>query len=98
MPRGEQRPGHVGAQKPRTPDQNRAHFSLYAKATARGHTVAKLLLEAPERPTEEAKFLDAHHVPTRYPDAFAEGIPAEHRMRRRSAVLDFVPAQMAEPE
>jgi len=71
--------------------------------------VAKLLKELPtEVPgqlIEEAKFLDAYYVPTRYPDAFAEGTPAEHygplqseeAIRHAGAILDFVRTQMAEP-
>jgi len=52
---------------------------LYLGQEAWGHTVAKLLkelpIEVPQRLIEEAKFLDAYYVPTRDPDAFAEGIP-----------------------
>ncbi len=82
---------------------------LHLGQEAWGHTVAKLLkelpIEVPGQLIEEAKFLDAYYVPTRYPDAFAEGTPAEHygplqseeAIRHAGAVLDFVRAQMAEP-
>jgi len=58
----------------------KAHLHLGQEAW--GPTVAKLQkelpIEVPGQLIEEAKFLDAYYVPTRYPDAFAEGTPAEH--------------------
>ncbi len=82
---------------------------LHLGQEARGHTVAKPPkeppIEVPGQLIEEAKFLDPYHLPTRYPEAFVEGTPAEHygplqsgeAIRHAGAMLDFVRAQMAAP-
>src|SRR3989337_1272634 len=53
-----------------------------------GHVVARLLEELPEKPpvelVERARSLDAHYVPTRYPNGFPEGAPFEHYGPRQS--------------
>ena len=81
---------------------------LHHGQEAWGHTVARLLenlpIPVPKELVERAKFLDAYYAPTRYPDAFPEGIPAEHygplqseeAIRHAREVLAFVRAQMAE--
>lgn len=81
---------------------------LFYGQEAWGHAVAKLLeklpMETPSELIERARFLDAYYVPTRYPDAFPEGIPAEHygplqskeALNHAHAILEFVRAQMAE--
>lgn len=54
---------------------------------------------------EKARSLDALSVPTRYPDAFPAGAPAEHygplqsqeAIAYASQTVAFVRAQMAEP-
>lgn len=80
---------------------------LHLGQEAWGHTVAKLLaelpIEVPKELIERARFLDAYYVPTRYPDAFSEGIPADHygplqseeALHHAGAVLAFVRTQMA---
>ncbi|MEM3109533.1 MAG: HEPN domain-containing protein [Candidatus Bathyarchaeia archaeon] len=50
---------------------------------AHGHGVSKLLMELPEGleahgMLREAKALDKYYVPTRYPDAWAEGTPEDY--------------------
>ncbi len=81
---------------------------LHLGQEAWGHTMVKLLselpLEVPAELIERAKFLDVYYVPTRYPDAFSEGIPAEHygplqseeAIRHAGAILGFIRAQMAD--
>ncbi len=73
-----------------------------------GHLAARLLRELPfSAPTEfvdMARALDAFYIPTRYPDAFPEGAPAEHygpkqsqeALKHAQAILEFVRAQMAQ--
>ncbi|MBO1437946.1 HEPN domain-containing protein [Meiothermus sp. CFH 77666] len=75
-----------------------------------GHLVARLLRELPfSAPTElvdMARALDALYIPTRYPDAFPAGAPAEHYGLKQSqealnhaqAILEFVRAQMAQSD
>ena len=72
-----------------------------------GHVVARLLVELPEQPAmeliERARSLDAHYVPTRYPNGFPEGAPFEHYGSRQSeeavddagAIVEFVRAALA---
>ncbi len=69
---------------------------LHLGQEAWGHVIARLLQELPpgSRPEtdliEKAKVLDNFYVPTRYPNAHAEGprsnITAPSRARRRSAM------------
>lgn len=80
---------------------------LAAGQEARGHVVARLLTELPDEPpaelVERARSLDAHYVPTRYPNGFPEGAPFEHYGPRQSEealddageILGFVRAALA---
>ncbi len=52
-----------------------------------GHAITPMLkkLENPLAPTElveKAQLLDAHYIPTRYPNGFPEGKPADYFNRR----------------
>ena len=56
---------------------------------AYGHSVSKLLLNikskgviVPEEILEYAKTLDKYYVPTRYPNAWAEGVPHEYYTKK----------------
>ena len=83
------------------------HLSLGQEAW--GHVVRRLLEELPESVTvpgdlvEAARVLDAHYVPTRYPNGHAAGAPAEHYGALQSGeaahyagqILEFCGAQMA---
>lgn len=83
------------------------HLSLGQEAW--GHLIARLLRElpiaAPSELLDKARTLDALYIPTRYPDAFPEGAPAEHYGPSQSreafthaeAILGFVRTQMAQP-
>lgn len=76
-----------------------------------GHVVRRLLEELPQtvRVSDElldrARALDAHYVPTRYPNGHAEGHPGEHYGKRQSAeamehartIVEFCRSQMARP-
>lgn len=82
---------------------------LHLGQEAWGHLVARLLAELPLSVPllliEKARSLDALYIPTRYPDAYPEGAPAEHygSLQSREAleyageILAFVHAQMAPP-
>ncbi|GBD19930.1 hypothetical protein HRbin28_00367 [bacterium HR28] len=82
---------------------------LHLGQEAWGHLVARLLVElpitAPSILVEKARSLDALSVPTRCPDAFPAGAPAEHygplqsqgAIAYASEIVAFVRAQMAEP-
>jgi HEPN domain-containing protein len=82
---------------------------LWQGQEAWGHLTARLLRElpqsAPAELIEKARYLDALYIPTRYPDAFPEGAPAEHYGPLQSqeavsyaeAILGYVRAQMARP-
>ena len=71
-------------------------------APACGHSVARLLgevgVQVPSEIVQAAKTLDKYYVPTRYPNAWAEGIPndyyterdAEEAIKDAEAVIRFV--------
>lgn len=73
---------------------------------AYGHSVSRLLTEAPrslraqEEIVQAAKTLDKYYVPTRYPNAWAEGTPedyytkedAEKAVKCVEAIIDWVEA------
>jgi HEPN domain-containing protein len=53
---------------------------------AHGHSVSALLAKLPrelgvEDLMDDAKLLDKYYVPTRYPDAWSEGVPADYYTR-----------------
>jgi HEPN domain-containing protein len=58
------------------------HYSLGQEAW--GHVIRRLLEELPaqmgagEELLDRARVLDAHYVPTRYPNGHAEGYPGQH--------------------
>ena len=68
--------------------QQAAEFSVKALLhglglPAYGHSISALLLKLPnklevEKPIQAAKTLDKYYVPTRYPNAWAEGIPEDY--------------------
>ncbi len=82
---------------------------LHLGQEAWGHVVARLLRELPPqvRPEaeliEKARVLDNFYVPTRYPNAHAEGSPFEHygplqseeAIRYAREIVAFVRAKMA---
>ena len=82
---------------------------LHLGQEAWGHVIARLLQELPpgSRPEtdliEKAKVLDNFYVPTRYPNAHAEGPPFEHygpiqseeAIRYAREIVEFVRSQMA---
>lgn len=80
---------------------------LWHGQEAWGHIIARLLRELPlQVPTDlldKARYLDALYIPTRYPDAFPEGAPAEHYGALQSkeailyaqAILEYVRTEMA---
>ena len=77
------------------------HLSLGGDAW--GHDLTTLLSALPEthRPPaallDQAKALDKHYIPARYPNGFAQGIPRDHYTRREAeqaiadagAILEF---------
>lgn len=83
------------------------HLSLGQEA--RGHVVRRLLEElAPsvavtDELLDRARALDAHYVPTRYPNGHPAGHPGEHygalqsgeAIEHARAILEFCRAQMA---
>ena len=83
------------------------HLSLGQEAW--GHVVARLLSELPVAATaptlliEKAHALDAHYIPSRYPNSHPEGPPFEHYSRLQSEesiryareIVEFVRLQMA---
>ncbi len=82
---------------------------LHLGQEAWGHLVARLLsalpIAAPSILVEKARSLDALSVPTRCPDAFPAGAPAEQygplqsqeAIAYASEIVAFARAQMAEP-
>jgi len=76
-----------------------------------GHIVRRLLEELPDPVVippdliEAARVLDAHYVPTRYPNGHAEGAPGEHygplqsgeAIRHAGQILEFCRLTMANP-
>lgn len=82
---------------------------LHLGQEASGHLGARLLVElpitAPPILVEKVRSLDALSVPTRYPDAFPAGAPAEHYgfvqtqgvIAYASKIVAFARAQTAEP-
>ncbi len=82
---------------------------LHLGQEAWGHLVARLLAElpilVPPILVERARSLDALYVPTRYPDSFPAGAPAEHYGPLQSQeafayageIVAFAHAQMAGP-
>jgi HEPN domain-containing protein len=74
-----------------------------------GHAVARLLQELPETSaapadlTERARVLDAHYIPTRYPNGHPEGSPFEHygvlqsetAIDHAGQILDFARSALA---
>lgn len=83
------------------------HLSLGQEA--RGHVVARLLRELPEKAAppqeliEKGRVLDAYYIPPRYPNGHPEGAPFEHYGPLQSGeaiayareILDFVRARLA---
>lgn len=71
---------------------------------AYGHSIKRLLdvlsqhVEVPEELFDEARLLDRHYIPPRYPDAYIEGAPyeyygkkdAENAIASSNRILDFV--------
>jgi HEPN domain-containing protein len=57
---------------------------LYLHGEGWGHSVYGLLkalkekVKVPDRLLESAKILDKHYIPTRYPNGFERGIPADY--------------------
>ncbi len=80
---------------------------LHHHQEAWGHVLVRLLsdlpAEVPQDSKERARILDNYYIPTRYPNAHAEGAPAEHygpwqseeAINHASAILGFVRAEMA---
>ena len=76
---------------------------------ARGHVIAKLLVELPDATRvpkdliEQGRVLDNFYIPSRYPNSHPEGAPFEHygplqseeAIRHARTVADFVRSQMA---
>lgn len=74
-----------------------------------GHVVRRLLEELPPSTPvpdvliEGARVLDAHYIPTRYPNGHAAGAPGEHygktqseeAIRHARAIIEFCRIQMA---
>ncbi len=58
------------------------------RAYAHGHSVSTLLQRLPKRIrpdsklVAEAKLLDRHYIPTRYPDSHPQGAPMDYYTRR----------------
>ena len=81
---------------------------LHLGQDARGHAIAKLLVELPETVLvedeliEKGRVLDNFYVPTRYPNGHPEGAPFEHygplqsgeAIRYASEIVDFVRSKM----
>lgn len=63
---------------------------LYLHGEARGHSVFALLkaligkVNVPKGLLEAAKILDKHYIPTRYPNGFARGIPADYYTQKEA--------------
>jgi len=57
---------------------------LYLHGEGWGHSVSALLralgknVDVPPKLLEAAKILDKHYIPTRYPNGFERGIPADY--------------------
>ena len=82
---------------------------LFLGQEARGHVIAKLLVELPDATRvpkdliEQGRVLDNFYIPSRYPNSHPEGAPFEHygplqseeAIRHARAVVDFVRSQMA---
>lgn len=82
---------------------------LHLGQEAWGHVIVRLLQELPESVQvpmdliEKARVLDNFYIPTRCPNAHAEGAPFEHygplqseeAIRYAREVIEFVRAQMA---
>lgn len=75
-----------------------------------GHAITPMLrrlesLSVPAEVIEKAQLLDAYYIPTRYPNGFAEGIPADYfnAAKAREAVdaaqtiLQFCESHLTEP-
>jgi HEPN domain-containing protein len=64
------------------------YFHLHAEGW--GHSVFNLLKSLPEKAAvpegiiDAAKVLDKHYIPTRYPNGFDRGIPADYYTRKEA--------------
>ena len=61
---------------------NRGHIAW-------GHSVTAMLrhlsdIQVPQEIIEKAQLLDAYYIPTRYPNGFAEGKPADYYNQRQA--------------
>jgi HEPN domain-containing protein len=76
-----------------------------------GHAITPMLrrLEEPEAPAnlvEMAQLLDAYYIPTRYPNGFPEGKPADYfnqpkaqnALEAARAIIEFCEAHIARPD
>jgi len=65
-------------------------------AEAWGHSVSDLLkasrekINVPDELFDGAKQLDRFHIPARYPNGWATGIPAEYIDRNKNVVAQFI--------
>jgi len=63
---------------------------LYLHGEGWGHSVFGLLkalsdkVKVPKKLLEAAKILDKHYIPTRYPNGFERGIPADYYTKREA--------------
>ena len=63
---------------------------LYLHGEGWGHSVSALLnalsdkLTVPRNLLEAAKILDKHYIPTRYPNSFERGIPADYYTQKEA--------------
>jgi HEPN domain-containing protein len=63
---------------------------LYLHGEGWGHSVYALLnalgdkVKVPPKLSEAAKILDKHYIPTRYPNSFERGIPADYYTQKEA--------------